>query len=184
MGQYLAIGIDHKYVVSQDSAEKVGKTLDEIVGVLQKQYAPEDLYDLCVEDSKYGKYAIFTLKSEVIEKELVPFTTDFYDLYYGGTDEKLYERLKNVRTYENLIELAGDKMYERFQNDEYGEPDWFGIKEVRRSLRINHESIILCLEGKIIMEEYGRIFWLLSDLLAEKFSKYKLAKTFNVYITG
>lgn len=34
MGQYLAIGIDHKYVVSQDSAEKVGKTLDEIVGVL------------------------------------------------------------------------------------------------------------------------------------------------------
>jgi len=23
MGQYLAIGIDHKYVVSQDSAEKV-----------------------------------------------------------------------------------------------------------------------------------------------------------------
>jgi len=43
---------------------------------------------------------------------------------------------------------------------------------------------LLCLEGKIIMEEYGRIFGLLSDLLAEKFSKYKLAKTFNVYITG
>lgn len=184
MGQFLAIGIDHKYVVSQDSAEKVGKTLDEVMDILQKHYAPTDVYDLHFEDNKYGKYAILTLKSEVIEKELLPFTTDFYDLYYGGTSETLYERLKKVRTYEDLMEFAGDKMYERFQNDEYGEPDWIGFEGTRNRLRINHESVILCLEGKIIMEEYGRIFGLMSDLLTEKFSKYKLAKTFNVYITG
>ena len=50
MGQYLAIGIDHKYVVSQDSAEKVGKTLDEIVGIFGL------LSDLLAE--KFSKYKL------------------------------------------------------------------------------------------------------------------------------
>ncbi len=54
----------------------------------------------------------------------------------------------------------------------------------RKTLRCNREAVIICLEGKILMESYGTIFGLLRDLLVEKLSKYKLAKALDVYITG
>lgn len=189
MGQYLAVGINHQYTVSQGDADKTGRSLDECIEIFKKKCAPDDMYDMQMKEGyKDEPYALFTLKSEVVKDELVPLLRDFYDLYYGGIDEtqeKLFERLNNVSTYQQMLDIAKEKCYEWFQNDEYGESGHIGVNSpLKRSLRYGHDAIILCLEGKIFMEESGGIFGMLSDLLAEKFSKYKLSKAFDVYITG
>lgn len=189
MGRFLAIGINHAYSVSQSAAKEANKTFEEAIDIVKARRASEDLYDMRIEKGyKDEPYALFTLKSEIIKQEIVPFIDDFFNLCFDGTNSdrsKILERLKSVETYQEMVDYASEKSCERFQNDEYGDPIYMEVKGTFTDyLECNREAIILCLEGKILMETYGRIFDLLRKLLAEKLAKYKLAKAFDVYITG
>ena len=189
MGQYLSIGINHSYTISERSAKEAGKTLEEAAEILKKARAAEDLYDFSIEaKTERERYAVFTLKSEIIEKEILPFTSDVYDLYYGYQDEdhdRILEKLKTVKSYRDMLDAAEEPCFYSFRNDVYCEYGWIRVEgPFRKYLRYNHRAISFCMEGKIVMEDYGRIFGLLRDLLQEKLSKYQLARAFDVYITG
>lgn len=189
MGQYLSIGINHSYTVSERSAKEAGKTLEEAADILKKARAEEDLYDCTIVDERdRERYAIFTLKSAIIEKEILPFTSDFFDLYYGFQDDdrdRILEKLKTVKSYQEMLDATSEPRFYSFRSDVYCEYGWIGIEEpFRKYLKYNHKAISFCMEGKIIMEDYGNIFGLLTELLQEKLSKYKLSKAFDVYITG
>ncbi len=189
MGRMLAIGINHAFSVSQSAAKKADKTLEDAISIVRERLTPENLYDMHIEEG-YNKeqYALFTLKSEIIKQEIVPFIDDFFQLCFGGRNydrDEILERLKTVETYQDMLDYASEKSCDNFQNDEYGDPIWMEVEGTfRTELKINHDAVIICLEGKILMETYGRIFGLLRRLLAEKLSKYKLANTLDVYITG
>lgn len=189
MGRMLAIGINHAYSVSQGAAKKADKTLEEAINIVKERRAPDTLYDMRIEKGyKDEPYALFTLKSEIIKQEIVPFINDFFQLCFGGRNydrDEILERLKNVETYQDMLDYASEKSCDNFQNDEYGDPIWMEVEGTfRNELKCNHDAVIICLEGKILMETYGRIFGLLRRLLTEKFSKYKLAQALDVYITG
>ena len=183
MGQFLSIGINHTYSVSLRDARNADKTLKEASEIICKLKAPEYLYDFKLEKDKG---AVFTLKSEVIEEELIPFVRDLYNLYGGVDSEKneILDKLKGVKTYQDLVDLANQKMFEHFQGTDFTQSYYIKLDgPFRRYLDYGHQSVLLCIEGKILMECYGHIFGLLRDLLAEKFSKYKLSKAFDVFIT-
>ncbi len=189
MGQMLAIGINHAYTVSQSASKKANKTLEEAISIVRKSRAPEGLYDIRIEEG-YNKelYALFTLKSEIIKQEIVPFMDDFFQLCFDGKNydrDKILERLKTVETYQDMLVYASQNNHENFQNDEYGDPIWIEVEGTfPKELKCNHAAVIICLEGKILMESYGRIFELLRKLLSEKLAQYKLAEALDVYITG
>ena len=189
MGRMLAIGINHAFSVSQSASKKADKTFEEAISIVKERRAPDELYDMCIKEG-YNKeqYALFTLKSEVIKQEIVPFLDEFYQLCFGGRNydrDEILERLKKVETYQDMLDYASEKSCENFQNDEYGDPIWMEVEGTfSHELRCNHEAVIICLEGKILMETYGRIFGLLRRLLAEKLSQYKMAQALDVYITG
>jgi len=51
-------------------------------------------------------------------------------------------------------------------------------------LTVDIEQIILSLDGNIVMECYNSIFAFFTRVVKEKMSKYKLAESLLVYISG
>ncbi len=122
MGQMLAIGINHAYTVSQSAAKEADKTFEEAINIVKERRAPEDLYDMSIKEG-YNKepYALFTLKSDVIKQEIVPFIDDFFELCFDSCNydrDKILERLQHVETYQDMLDYASEKSCENFQNDE------------------------------------------------------------------
>ena len=58
------------------------------------------------------------------------------------------------------------------------------LKKGFSRVTINYENIILSMEGKIIMEEYGRQFRFLKHTMKNAFKDFSLASALNIYITS
>ena len=77
MGQYLAVGLRLKATVSKEKQPE-GKSIEEILGKVEDKYNLSGIYERREEETYYE----YSIKKEVLDKELVPLIEKFYALRY------------------------------------------------------------------------------------------------------
>lgn len=184
MGQYLTIGIATTISISKDRAKRqASATPEKIREALESCYNKSGLYT--VEENEYSVY--LSLRPEVAEPELLDLLQDFYAMRYTRKAEGIENLLDELRSHgkwEEWMEIANDKRYEYFQKDEYVVTSTPYKGGWSNSLTTNVEQIILSIDGKIIMECWGDLFDFFTRLIKEKLSKYRLAESLMVEISG
>ena len=185
MGQFLTIGLVTSYIISKQRAnQQASATTEAVKDVMQKHYNQSGIYNL--EENEHCVY--LELKPEVAEAEMIDFLNDFYALRYP--DEKRRNIMADMKvigsmtTLDEWMKLAEKKEYQAFQFDDYVNYYTPFPGGWRDELDTSVEQIILSLDGKILMECYGNLFDFFTNLIKERLSKYKLADSLLVYISG
>ena len=120
MGRYLAIGITIDLSFEKKKAALEFASFEAGVKYVEEHYAPLDLYDKAEDD----EYVTYKLKDQFLENGLVDFLRDFYAAREpnGGQTkepEKILAKLSEVHTAAEIMSLAREKCWERFQWDQY-----------------------------------------------------------------
>jgi hypothetical protein len=180
MGQYLAIGLVTTIRVEKSAVEKAALTTK----VLKEKMATSfsfvaDLYSLGEDD----EYYVFTLKKVIFHGQLQPFLASFYPTFY---DDKTYYdnvllQLKEMAP-EQWLEWADSKSECAFQFDSYGMSDYVSVGFTR--LKFDYESVMLSMQGKVLMEEYNQVFKFFNYTMKQTFKSFPLSGALRVYITG
>ncbi len=184
MGQFLAIGIITKRVVHKEVLLKYKISKEQLIDemISQNNFEPS-IYNISEDQECY----FFNLKESVLHNELISFLEKMYPLVYPS-DRELYEdfleKLNNAEPT-NWTALADERRYEVFQTDKYGMPDYVDFKmPFNPHVAVICNSILLSMEGKIVMEEYGRQFNFFKFCMQQTFPEFSIAKALRVYITG
>ncbi len=184
MGQYLTIGIATTISISKDRAKRqASATPEKIREALESCYNKTGLYT--VEENEYSVY--FKLRPDVAEPELLDMLRDFYAMRYAGNEERTTELMDELRSHtkwEEWMKIANDKRHYCFQQDVYVVTSTPYKGGWSNTLDTNVEQIILSIDGKIWMECWGDLFDFFARLIKEKLSKYRLAESLMVEISG
>lgn len=141
-----------------------------------------DVYDVVSDNEGIS----FSLKQEIIEKEWIPFLSDFYRARYDGTVRQAFykevlEQLGKCRTAEEYLELPLKHSTDVYHYDR--QPFFLYDKSFKSPCLVSSERLILSVDGKIIMECYDDILHFFTDCIRKRFSHYELSKALEVYIT-
>ena len=182
MGQYLTFSIITQRSASKEEAQKGNISFEELQERMQTKLAFEsDIYDL-TENESYWRWS---LQPNLISEQLIPLLKEIYDflgIAKGGKEVIDYLEKTDKTNWEDL---AKDASFYNFQSDDYSSPDWLYFdKDFRPKMMINYSGIMLYMEGKIMMEEYGTLFRFFDKCVHKTFDKYPLAKALKTYITG
>lgn len=182
MGQYLAVGLRLKASVRKEK-QLDGKSVGEILGKVEDKYNLSEIYERREEETYYE----YSIKKEVLDKELVPLIEKFYALRYTKGERtdaaNVIETLKALPDTSARLELLNDRRYQTYQagNDmDYFYIDVFPPMEIR----VCSYNVILSIDGKIAMECYGRAFDFFSRCIAAQLQEFALSKALTVWIDG
>ena len=180
MGQFLAIGLVTKIGVNKSKTDKINLSLEQLQEQMQRDlhYVP-DLYTASEEDGYYH----FLLNEEIFHAELPPFLKTFYPLLYSKPAyyEYVLEKLADMSPSE-WLQWAQGKPEEAFQFDEYGTRDYLSVGHTR--IPVSYDAVLLSMEGKIVMETFGRQFTFVKYAMMQTFRQFRLAGALRMYITG
>ena len=182
MGQFLAIGLTTDIFVKTEEINKAKLSLDDLTKTMEKKfYFNSKIFS--VENKEYDGYVHFKLKDDVLYEQLISFLNEIYPELYDDTKyyTHIIDELKNMDK-EKWIDWAKTKPEEAFQFNEYGMPDY--IREDFTNISINYDTIILSMEGKIMMEEYGRQFVFMKSMIVKALKDHDLAGAIRIFITG
>jgi hypothetical protein len=184
MGQYLTVAMATKITTDKSTALHYKQKPKDIVKRLGAQIAAFEFKE--TEDMW-----TWTLKPSVVEAELMRFLEEIYAHLYeeGQSDyEDVLARLSELPPQEWLAMVDGEdeEGYEAFQSNSYGETYILDLPKISDSaeIRLNEDSIMLALEGKISMECYGQLFSFFQTAIQHQFKAFKLGSTLRVFITG
>ncbi len=180
MGQFLAIGLATEIGVNKSEADKADLSLQQLQEHMQRDlhYVP-DLYTASEEDGYYH----FLLNEDVFHEELLSFLKTFYPLLYSKPAyyEDVLEKLADMPSSE-WLKWAQGKPEEAFQFDEYGTRDYLSVNHT--DIRISYDAVLLSMEGKVVMETFGRQFTFVKYAMMQTFRQFRLAGALRMYITG
>ena len=123
------------------------------------------------------------LKDDIFQAQLLPLLETLYPLLYKNTAyyDHILQKLHTLPPSE-WIPWAKGKSAEAFQFDRYGMGD--SIQEKHTNIHLSYESLLLSMEGKIVMEEYGRQFAFIHYMMIHTFRQFSLSGALRIYITG
>ena len=180
MGQFLAIGLATRIGIKKSEADKADLNLDQLQERMQHDlhYVP-DIYTVSEEDDRYH----FLLNEEIFHAELLPFLKTFYPLLYSNPAyyEDALKKLAGMHPSE-WLQWAQGKPEEAFQFDEYGTQDYLSVNYTR--IPVFYDAVLLSMEGKIVMETFGRQFTFVKYAMMQTFQQFRLAGALRMYITG
>jgi hypothetical protein len=181
MGRYLATAITNKIEVSKSNIQEAKYNIDKLKEDMENKFLFDiNLYDIIEDDYK----VTFTLKSDVINTQLKPFLTEIYpDLYSEKEDYINVIKYIDNKTTSEIIEYSKNKSEFAFQYSKEPYVDSIDCDFGERII-IDYETIILFLEGKIIMECYGKLFNFFKKNLIQVYKKYPIASSIKIYITS
>ncbi len=182
MGQYLAIGLVIETKVDKEVLIKYKISKDELLeSMIQKLHFAPELYD--VVENEY--FYMFNLKHSVFSEQLIPFLEKFYPVVYSDDEYKsTLEILKNKESTE-WIEYSESRGRDEFRFDKYAECDFIRFPNTFMDIvKVSQKSIMLSIEGKILVESHHRQFNFFKFCIQQTFSEFSLAKALRVYITG
>lgn len=182
MGRYLAIGLVIEQTISKKNYSEEDFTKQNLISELEKRfYFKSNLYDLEEYENEYK----FTIKQELIESELIPFLNVFYKEITKNDSYSDYEEVINILEDKNddWLEIAKEKSHQNYQIDTYGDPDILRLK-FGRKIYIDYKTILLSMEGKILMEDYGRLFNFFKYCIENTYKEFAISGAIRVYITG
>ena len=187
MGQFLAMGLAHKIIISLDDLRTKKISNKE----LQKKIETDLFFDLNLyEEFETDKNVLFILKNQVLEKELIPFLEKLYPIVYRKDEDNNYlDLLQQLRTTPTTqwIDLAERKSNYAFQYDVYGESQYirFLEKDFHPALCVDFTDIMLyCGYGKIVTEGINDFLSFFKYCINETFREHPIAKSIHIYITG
>ena len=182
MGQYLAVGLRLKASVRKEK-QLDGKSVGEILGKVEDKYNLSEIYERREEETYYE----YSIKKEVLDKELVPLIEKFYALRYTKDERTdaadVIEALKALPDTSARLEMLNDRRFQTYQagNDmDYFYIDVFPSMEIR----VCSNNAILSIDGKIAMECYGRVLDFFSRCIAAQLQEFALSKALTVWIDG
>lgn len=183
MGQFLAIGLVTKWLIEKEELQEYNISKEMLIKNMKEQIHFDDtIYELSEQESYY----ILTLKPAILENQLLDFLREFYPVLYINRDS--YTR--TIKMLENSppnkwSELSKEESNEEFQFDKYPKSEYIHFDiNFRPTIKLDSESIILSVAGKIFMETYGEQFHFFKFCIQKTFEKYLIAKAIRVYITG
>lgn len=180
MGQFLAIGLVTKIGVEKKEVDKAQLNLKQLQKKMKEElhYIPE-IYVASDEEDFYQ----FILKDDIFHAQLIPFLKEIYPFLYDSSMyyDNIIKKLKTLPPSEWLQWAAG-KPEEAFQFDEYGMQDYMMINH--RKIRVSYDCLLLSMEGKIIMEVFGRQFKFFKYTMIQTFKQFRIAGALRTYITG
>ncbi len=180
MGQFLAIGLVTKIGVEKKEVDKAQLNLEQLQEKMKEElhYIPE-IYLTCDEEDFYH----FILKDDIFHAQLIPLLKEIYPLLYDSSMyyENIIKKLKTLPPSE-WLQWAAEKPEEAFQFDEYGMRDYMVINH--RNIYVYYNCILLSMEGKIMMEVFGRQFNFFKYTMMQTFKQFSIAGALRVYITG
>jgi len=180
MGQFLAIGLVTKIGVKKVEIEKANLNIDQVQEHMRHDlHYVRDIYTASEEDGWY----YFRLNEDIFHTKLLPFLKTLYPVLYSKP--VYYENvLKTLATLSpsEWLQWAQRKSEEAFQFDEYGMWDYLSINHV--TIRVYYDCILLSMEGKIVMETFGRQFTFVKYAMMQTFQQFRLAGALRMYITG
>ncbi len=180
MGQFLAIGLVTKIGVKKPEVDKAHLNIDQLQEKMKQElhYVPE-IYAVSENDDFY----YFLLKDDIFHTQLLPLLNTLYPLLYKKTAyyDTILQELNTLPPSE-WLQWAKRKSEEAFQFDEYGM--WDYLEEHHSKIRVYYDSLLLSMEGKIVMEEFGRQFNFLKYTMMHTFRQFSLAGALRIYITG
>ena len=187
MGQFLAIGLAHKIITSRDEIREGNISNEE----LRQEIEQTMLFDMNLYDeTETDKNILFTLKNQVLEKELIPFLEVLYPIVYRNSEADEYlTLLQELRTtpYTKWIDLADMGSNYTFQLDVYGESQYvsFSTKDFRPTICLDFKTLMLYRgDGKIMTEGIDDCLDFFKHCIIETFREHPIAKSMHVYITG
>ena len=179
MGQYLSIGLCTKIAVEKQNITNQKFTLNEVVSELNKKFEMSSF----VLDETNGDYFVWYFNKDNIKQEMYNFLSKIYS-DYGVKDEEVLEKIKQITTADEILNIAENERSENFRLDRYSEYDYINLGKFDNYQDINTTYISLFMEGKISMECYDDIFSFFRKTMRQVYSEFKLSGALNVYITG
>ena len=182
MGQYLAIGLATKMKVSKEAIKDSGLELDAFQEEMTKQFNfPPQIYAVSCTESCY----IFTLKEKLLQEQLIPLLNELYPVLYDNSAyyEGVIKKLNSLPTATEWLQWAERKPEEAFQFSRFCGEHHLRLPFNKR-IKISYDCLLLSLEGKIMMEVYGRQFNFFEYTMRQTFKAFSIAGALKTYITG
>ena len=186
MGQFLAIGLATGIGVKKSEISHCDLSIDDLQQVMQTRlHHDPDLYTVHESPESYS----LILRDDLLHAELIPLLQTLYPLLYPedthDDERSVIARLQAMPAQE-WLQFSRSKPSEYFQMDKYATPERLDIRANDKycKLWLYYEHLLLSLEGKIVMEVYGRQFNFLRYTMAKAFAQFRLAKALRVYLTG
>lgn len=164
MGRYLCCGIAKNMIIrkgghqTEKILEELGKTID------------LSIYE---EPIDHMGYMFLGMKKEIMEKNIVKFIEEQLDIAMRNTkyeeSEKTFLKELKDKKYDELMEIAETKKYERFQLIE-GSEYRNDISYISDDLTIYAGIVIYLIEGKVFFECYYELFRYLRNLIVNNSS--------------
>ena len=182
MGQYLAVGLRLKTSVRNEK-QLDGKSVEEILGKVEDKYNLSEIYERREEETYYE----YSIKKEVLDKELVPLIEKFYALRYTKDERTdaadVIEALKALPDTSARLELLNERRFQTYQAGD--DMDYFYIDVFPpMEIRVCSNNDILSIDGKIAMDCYGRVLDFFSRCIAAQLQEFALSKALTVWIDG
>ncbi len=189
MGSFLHIALIYQFSIDKNIFEDNELSFEHF----EEKMGNKIRLDFSLFERKEEKYKyVWTLKEDVLDKNLFPLLESFYPFaYYESYNHRYRDTLKEVKgkTARQVIEIAENSGSESFQLIYYFEDAYTFFEDNKDDTFPTHVNwsfrpLFLTTEGKISMEEHGATFDLFGRSLQALFSDNPLSKTFVVYIGG
>lgn len=184
MGCFLAIGLRLTAAIRKKDIDyrQDGVTLENVLDRVADVCHLGDIYDMKEEND----YFVYSLKKEILDEELMPFLKKFYSLRYPdaieGDSSYALEDLEKLPDTTTRLAVLEKKSYQTYQEgDEFC---YYDIKGLWDGVRLTCHNAILSLDGKIIMECYGRVFNFFRRCIIAQMPEFKLSQALSVWIDG
>lgn len=183
MGRFLSIGLRLNASVKKSDVERLKwleLPLEETLARLEQEHNLSEIFDREERDGYY----LYTLKRELLDRELLPFLEKFYALRYADNSHnysKALDFLKNQPDTASRLAVLDHREFQCFQagdSEDYFSPTQNGMDDIR----INGYNILLSIDGKIIMECYVSVFNFFRRCIAAQLSEFKLSKALHVWL--
>jgi hypothetical protein len=184
MGTYLTNGIVQNITIEKRKLEHRKVTIAAINESL-KQEINIDCYNQSEDATAY----YWTIKPEMLKPDLAKFLDTQFQMYSKEKDrymQDVIDELTKVKTAEEITEIAKNKGLSRFQ---FIDNIMEHIKVVQEngfdtSILVHYSLISYFLDGKIIMECYGRILKYFERNIRLQRDKYPIVDCVKVMITS
>lgn len=182
MGQYLAIGLRLKATVRKEK-QLDGKSVEEILGKVEDKFNLSKIYERREEETYYE----YSIKKEVLDKELVPLIEKFYALRYTKEERTdaadVIEALNALPDTSSRLEMLNDRSYQTYQAGDDMDSFYLDVFPPMK-IRVYSYNAILSIDGKIAMECYDRVFDFFSRCIAAQLQEFALSRALTVWIDG
>lgn len=197
MGTYLCIGLASRLSIGKKTLANLHIDRTTFINALeQTRWYPSEIYteDEPVKGNDDGilrrdqDYISFVLREDVMARHLQPLLQAVYPILYQDPCQKeAYEKvLEYLRSQppNTWMEKARTKGFPYFQLSDFDCPETVPPQgQITQTLRMNVDDIILSMEGKTFMEEYGRQFAFFKYCIKEAWKDNPLAGALRVFLT-